>query len=66
MSRAERSPEEEKAAGRKMQTGGKYWKCSPHLEQRDSAQLGNNVSSDVTDTLDDMLFLGRIYGKQLY
>ena len=49
-----------------MQTGGKYWKCSPHLEQRDSAQLGNNVSSDVTDTLDGMLFLGRIYGKQLY
>lgn len=66
MSRAERSPEEEKAAGRKMQTGRKYWKCSPHLEQRDFAQLGNNVSSDVTDTLDGMLFLGRIYGKQLY
>ena len=66
MSRAERSPEEEKAAGRKMQTGRKYWKCGPHLEQRDFAQLGNNVSSDITDTLDGMAFLGRIYGKQLY
>lgn len=66
MSRAERSPEEEKAAGRKMQTGRKYWKCGPHLEQRDFAQLGNNVSSDITDTLDGMSFLGRIYGKQLY
>ena len=66
MSRAERRPEEEKAAGRKMQTGRKYWKCGPHLEQRDFAQLGNNVSSDITDTLDGMAFLGRIYGKQLY
>lgn len=66
MSRAERSPEEEKAAGRKMQTGRKYWKCGPHLEQRDFAQLGNNVRSAVTDTLDGMSFLGRIYGKQLY
>lgn len=66
MSRAERSPEEEKAAGRKMQTGRKYWKCGPHLEQRDFAQLGNNVRSDVTDTLGGMSFLGRIYGKQLY
>lgn len=66
MSRAERSPEEEKAAGRKMQTGRKYWKCGPHLEQARFCPTGKQCISDVTDTLGGMSFLGRIYGKQLY
>lgn len=45
-SRAEGSPAEEEAAGRKMQTRGEHWQRGPDLEQRDFAQLGDNVSSE--------------------